>query len=99
MALFVVLALDKSASAIQAAIIREFPEQHYRIEPGKWLIANKLMTAKQLSDRLGITSDDDDGDDDDGVTGLVVTVRGYFGRGSQDMWEWITASKSMKESV
>jgi hypothetical protein len=98
MAIFVVLALDKSASAIEAAIAKEFPENNYKIEPGKWLVAGKLMTAKQVSDRLGITSDDDD-DEEDGVTGLVVTVRGYFGRGSQDMWEWITGAKSLKDKA
>ncbi len=94
MALFVVLALDKSASTIEAAIAKEFPENYYKIEPGKWFVAAKLITAKQMSDRLGITNDEND----DGLTGVVITVRGYFGRGSQDMWEWV-AAKSKKDSA
>jgi len=94
MALFVVLALDNSASVIEASIAKEFPEDYYKIEPGKWFVKAQLVTAKQVSDRIGITNDQNA----DGFTGVVLGVRGYFGRAPQDMWEWI-AAKSVKSDA
>ena len=56
MALFVVLALDDSGSAIKGGIIEHFPDDFYEVEDGKWLVAAPLVTAKQVSDKIGITN-------------------------------------------
>jgi hypothetical protein len=94
MALFVVLALGTSAPDVQKGIEEHFPDNFYLIEAGKWLVATSLVTAKQVSDRIGITNDENIGQ----LTGLVIRMAGYFGMASKDMWEWISA-KSIKSNA
>jgi hypothetical protein len=94
MALFVVLALDNSAPVIQTGIEKHFPDNFYAIEKGKWLVATPLVTAKQVSDKIGITNDQDTNE----ITGLVFRMAGYFGQADKDIWEWI-AAKSTRSSA
>jgi hypothetical protein len=96
MALFVVVALQNSAQAIGKSIADNFADDFYEVEKDKWFVATTLVTAKQVSDKLGITTDDKLPVPPI-LTGIVVRVGGYFGRGSTDMWEWI-AAKSVKTS-
>jgi hypothetical protein len=94
MPLFLVAALGDSAKAIDAAVRETFPEKHYKIDDTKWFVNAKLATAKALSDQLGITSDVPD---QAKSTGVVVSIRGYFGRGPADLWEWIASQASTPE--
>ena len=56
--------------------------------PGQWLVAIDLKTAKEVSDRLGISADKTD----DLGPALVLTVAGYWGREPDNVWEWIVAN-------
>jgi hypothetical protein len=66
-------------------IAATYPTDHYVIEaPGnEWLVSDS-GTAKDVCDKLGITG---------GERGaaIVVGVRGYYGRKSTDLWEWMKA--------
>jgi hypothetical protein len=94
MALFVVLSLGSSEAAIKSGIDQNFPNDYYQLEGGKWIVSSPLVTAKQVSDKIGISNDLNTGE----LTGFVAGMGGYFGRGSRDMWEWI-AAKSVKPSA
>jgi hypothetical protein len=94
MALFVVLSLGGSAPAIKAGLDGNFPNNYYQLEEDKWIVSSPLVTAKQVSDAIGISNDLNTGE----LTGFVASISGYFGRGSRDMWEWI-AAKSVKPSA
>lgn len=78
--IFAIIAVD-NPSAIAAAIAKHYPSDHFPLPGGQWLVAD-TGTAKDVSDKLGIT---------DGANGgaLVVSVSGYFGRKAANLWEWI----------
>ena len=88
MALFVVLALRNSASFIEASVNEKFADESYKIEDGKWIINADSVTARQLSDKLGIT---DKPVSPDSPLAVVFGMGGYFGRAQPDLWEWIAA--------
>lgn len=54
----------------------------YQINNGGWLIKFD-GTSRELSDKLKISTDPSIS------SALVVSISGYYGRGSTDMWEWI----------
>jgi len=81
MPLFAVLALKDSDSAVDAAVRREFPNDSYQIEDGKWIVNADVATAKQLSSALGLRE----------AAHLVLSMRGYSGRAQPDLWEWLAA--------
>jgi hypothetical protein len=93
MALFLIIALKDSAKRVGPEIEEKFPSKHYKIDDTKWFVQSKLPTAKAVSDYVGITSDDPKASES---TGIVVNVKGYFGRGPADMWEWI-ATQSVEQ--
>lgn len=87
MALFLVAAMSGSEPVVDAAVSAKIPPgTFYRIEQGKWIIDSEAITAKDISDQLGIAGT---------VRHLVVAIRGYYGRAQPDMWEWM-AAKSAK---
>ena len=84
MNLFAVLNTDTiTAENINAKIEELFPVDSLRIGNQQWLIASS-GTAKELSDKLGIT---------DGKTGVavVLSINGYYGHAPTNIWEWILA--------
>ena len=91
MALFMVVALGQSAPLIDVAILQKFPTSFYKLEAGKWFISSTFQTSKELSDALGITSDPPMLPALGVATGVVVAIKGYYGRGPSDMWEWVAA--------
>lgn len=87
MALFVVVALGGAEAAIDAAVPAKISQGNfYRMEHGKWIIDSEAITAKDVSDQLGMPPI---------VRHLVVALKGYYGRAQPDMWEWM-AAKSTK---
>ena len=90
MALFVVMAFSDTVTQVAAKVQQKFPNDFYQIEPGKWFVSSALVTAKQVSDDLEITVPDDTNAT---TRGVVVAVRGYYGRGPRDMWEWVAAKE------
>jgi hypothetical protein len=71
--------------------VPKYPGEFFRIDPTKWWINSSATTSKDLSDQLGITTDPAT---PLAATGIVVSVKGYFGRGPSDMWEWVAAKIS-----
>jgi len=67
----------------EIALKANFADDHFQISPREWLIAAKGSTAKDISDKLGIT------DGSNGAAIIFVTA-GYYGRGANNIWEWIS---------
>jgi hypothetical protein len=64
------------------AIRALFPGEHLQLGPGQWLLVASGTTAKELSDKLGITTGQNG-------TAVIVTGTSYYGRGRPEIWEWI----------
>lgn len=71
----------KSPERLGPAIAERFPSDHYALGNNEWLVAAD-MTPQEVSDALGIS---------DGSNGaaIVFSMRGYYGRSSSDIWDWI----------
>ena len=80
MALFVILT-DAENSVLQSEIARAYPSDHQHLASNHWLVATD-KTARELSTELGIT---------DGKSGsaIVLGLSSYYGRYSNDLWDWI----------
>jgi len=87
MALYMVVSLGPSAPAIDSAIVLRFGGDFYRLEPGKWLVSTGFQTSKEVSNALGITADPPATSN---LTGVVTAIKGYYGRGPSDLWEWFS---------
>ena len=86
MALFFVTALHDPQGLIEGAIKAKFPDDHYRVTADKWFVSADSVTARQLSDSIGLT---DKPAQAGAITGIVVSAAGYFGRAQPDLWEWL----------
>ncbi len=93
MALFLVLATQQSAPLLDDSIQKRFAGNFYKVDDDKWFISTDLVTSKEISDAIGITADPPLADD---VTGIVVALKGYYGRERSDLWEWIVAKSTSK---
>jgi len=82
MATYLLISLNGSTEAVDAAVAQKFPTQSLKIEAGKWLIRSTSITSKEMSDSLGISSPQ---------TFFVVPVKGYFGVAKPEVWEWLAA--------
>ena len=96
MALYLITAIGESGPAIEKSIAEKYSGNFYKIDPSKWWVSSPATTSKDLSDQLGITTDPPIVF---GTTGIVVAVKGYFGRGPSDMWEWVAAKMSQKPNA
>ena len=83
--LFAVSAVAGSNSgALATKISTDFPTDSLAVGTGgPWLIVTD-GTAKDLSDKLGIS-------DGSTSTAIVLATSGYFGRAPNNIWEWIAA--------
>ena len=70
-----------SPAQLEAALVREFPDDHRKLENNEYLVS-AAGSAKEVSDKLGIS---------DGNTGPAIVFRmsSYFGRAPGEIWEWI----------
>lgn len=82
MTIFVVFK-SMSPEKLGLRIAREFPKDHLQLQNDEWLISAE-MTAIDVSNRIGITTDPSE-------TGsaIVFSMRSYYGRASNDVWDWI----------
>jgi len=85
MAIFAVIGLG-DATALAGKIENNFPDDYYAIERDKWFLVADGVTAKNITERLGINKTG-------GIRGIVITVGGYNGFASGDMWEWLRVKK------
>lgn len=85
MAIFFVTPIS-DAAALKRAIKEKIGDEVYFL-PGHSGAAFVAFngTTKDLSDALGITSNDEVRVS----TGVVLPVSNYYGRGPTDMWEWL----------
>ena len=82
MTVFVAINVTQPAQ-FDLAVKTNFAEDHLQISPQEWLIAASGSTAKDISDKLGIT---------DGSNGsaIIFVTAGYYGRAPNNIWEWIS---------
>jgi hypothetical protein len=72
---------------VSAALRAKFPDDHKLLGNNEWLISSAAATSREVCDSLGI-SDGSNG------SGIIVAMNGYWGRATNDIWEWITAKKA-----
>jgi hypothetical protein len=53
----------------------------FTLSPDTWFVAEKDVTTAQVCEKLGIGPK--------GLSGVVVRFDGYFGYGSNAIWEWL----------
>ena len=89
MAAFLVLALSDSDEKVDAAVARKFPDDSYKIEPGKWMVGGGLTTTSQVYAALDL-----------GEAGshLILSIMGYYGRAQPDLWEWLAAQRGKADA-
>lgn len=85
MALFALLSPTENqllANSLQIA----FPSDHLKVGVGQWIVTAR-GTARELSDGLGIS---------DGKVGtvMVLMVGAYWGRASNEIWEWMASRQA-----
>jgi hypothetical protein len=80
MVIFAVLAPADSPQ-LEAAMASAYENNYLKVGPGQYLVAGK-STAVDLSKELGIS---------DGKNGaaIVLSTSSYFGRATNDIWEWM----------
>lgn len=66
------------------AVAQTYPLHHYDLGGGAWLVA-AVGTAKDISDRLGVT---------DGTNGsaVIVEAASYYGFANPAIWTWIKSN-------
>lgn len=71
-------------ATLETALNATFPGNVLQISANEWLVAANGITAKDVADKVGIT---------DGSKGaaIVFTTAGYYGRASNNIWEWLVA--------
>ncbi len=69
---------------MKAAIEAAFPNDHIQVNPDEWLISS-AGTAIGISEKLGISDVKND------LIGIVFGMSGYYGRASNEIWDWIKA--------
>lgn len=89
MAIFLVVPLRNESSALDAAIKAGVEEQdRYPLQNGRGWLVRMDGTTKEASDKIGITGQKE-GEAPLLGSALVTPVTSYYGRGSNDMWEWL----------
>jgi len=68
---------------VLAAVPKRFPEQHYEIQHGVWVVAATNKTIGDICVMLGIHP----GDEHEGRTGVVVDASDYNGYFNKGLWE------------
>jgi hypothetical protein len=71
---------------IGPAIKSKFPNNYFELQHDEWLISAK-GTAREVSDRIGITK----GDTAQLGSAIVIGFAGYYGRAPMEVWDWIKA--------
>ncbi len=86
MSLFMVVTkYESNDAAIGKSVAENFPDNHYEIGRGQWLVAYS-GTTRELYDKLF----PDNAESLPRIGGLVVFgISGYYGRSPLDMWEWM----------
>jgi hypothetical protein len=83
MAVFAIIA-PAPEPRLDAAVKAAFPDNHFVIAPGQYLVADSKALTPDISQRIGAPS---------GNVGLVlvIPVSNYAGWHNKDLWEWIVS--------
>lgn len=68
--------------AVLKRVATDFPDEHFHIQRTGSILVYFPGTTKELSDKLGITTNEVG-------SAVVVSVGNYYGRAPTDVWEWI----------
>ena len=71
------------AEKTRAAIKKELPNDFLELVDGQWLVSS-AGTAKDVSDRLKVSNGESG-------SAIVISMGGYYGRASSNIWDWIKA--------
>ena len=74
---------DPDNVELSKAIKKIFPDNYFDFEDGQWFVAAN-GTAREVYDKL------DEGDVDIGSI-VVLSVNGYYGYASTNLWEWMAS--------
>jgi hypothetical protein len=89
--LFAIVAAD-DPEKMGAKLLAEFPDLHLKIGTGQWLVVGAAsMTTTEVSHKLRVTDDTNNPPSDFPGAAIVLSVSNYYGRASQNIWEWITS--------
>ena len=78
---FAISDLDRVRLGLRA----HYEKYHYNAGRGTFFVATRGETTKQVASKLGLG----DGNEHGTTGGIVVPVTSYWGRHSNDLWEWI----------
>ena len=81
MPIFAVMGLE-DPTALAGKVKEQFPNDHYAVDSDKWFVVANGKTASAVAQQLGMAKAE-------GLSGIVVTVGGYNGFASTDIWEWL----------
>jgi hypothetical protein len=84
MGLFAVL-LPNDNPKLATAIKEKYPENYQQLSSTQWIISAK-GTARQISNTLGVTSEEDERTIGPAI---ILSITSYWGRASVDVWEWM----------
>lgn len=74
----------QSDRTLRERIVRKFPNSHYEIGRGQWLVSYNGL-ARTLFERLA------EGDQESITNTVTFGINGYYGFASPELWEWIEA--------
>jgi hypothetical protein len=85
MQIFALLRVSRPVE-LRAAILQRFPQDHFDLGNNEWFVAVESMTSREVCDALGVS---------EGQNGnaVAVGISGYWGRTSNDVWEWLAAKR------
>ncbi|WP_146187727.1 hypothetical protein [Limnohabitans sp. T6-5] len=94
MPIFVVISLAKDTGPLNAAVVSAIPEadRHQLVNDRGWLVRFD-GTSTGLSGHLEITGQSE-GEKSRVGAALVTPISAYYGRGPNDMWEWLSVKFS-----
>jgi hypothetical protein len=72
-------------AAMSNALQAHFPDDHIKISANEFLVAARGQTARNISDKLGVTEASTIG------SAIIFTTSGYYGRAPNNVWEWVSA--------
>ena len=81
----------RDAQRVLNGLTRHYPNNHYVAGADVFFVATTDETTRGVADKIGL------GDDIErmGTTsGIVIPVTNFWGRGDQNMWEWISVRQA-----
>ena len=76
--------------AMLGAIEKAFPGNYIQLQRDEWLVSAP-GTAREVSDRLGVTVNGKVPQPDNIDAAIILSVTSYYGRASNEIWEWLKA--------